>query len=163
MNSSNETRPAEGLRVVDLAVGMAPALVVRMLADAGAKVVRVPPPGGDPFYDVYPAYSVWKQNSSCASEDDLPSLLADADLCLIGGEDHPNLTWRHDPQQLCARNPRLIVVQIGNLDGKPSVDLLVQARLGLVYEQYNNRPVYIAARTPTYGAALTALLGPGLR
>jgi crotonobetainyl-CoA:carnitine CoA-transferase CaiB-like acyl-CoA transferase len=159
MNSSDEIRPAEGLRVVDLAVGMAPALVVRMLADAGAKVVRIPPPGGDPFYDVYPGYSVWKQDVSCASADDLPQLLADADLCVMGGEDHPNLAWRHDPYQLCARNPRLVAVQIGSLDGKPCVDLLVQARLGLVNEQYNDRPVYIAARTPTYGAALTALMG----
>jgi crotonobetainyl-CoA:carnitine CoA-transferase CaiB-like acyl-CoA transferase len=159
MSSDNPLRPAESLLVVDLGVGMAAALTVKMLADAGATVVRVPPPGGDPFYKVYPGYRIWKQGGRIAAQSELPDLLPTADLCIIGGEDHPDLSWNHDAERLCAAQSRLIVVHIGSLEDKPRVDLLVQARLGLVNEQYSNRPVYIAARTPTYGAALTAVLG----
>jgi crotonobetainyl-CoA:carnitine CoA-transferase CaiB-like acyl-CoA transferase len=154
-----DCRPAAGLRVIDLSVGMAPALVVRMLADAGAQITRISPPSGDPFFEIYPAYEHWKSHAALAELNDLPALAAAADVCIIGGEDFPDLDWSHDAQRISRENSRLIVVEIGTLHGGPAVDILVQARLGLVTEQLSDRPVYIAARTPTYGAALAAQLG----
>src|SRR5271168_500036 len=85
-----------GLEVVDLGFGMAAALVAKYLLEAGARVTRVEPPGGDPFYDHYPAYGVWRRGSridaaAARSETSLQALLATADVCIIGGEDHPAL------------------------------------------------------------------------
>ena len=47
--------PLEGIRVVDLSWGIAGPLGVLLLAEHGADVVKVEPPGGDPFraYDGY--------------------------------------------------------------------------------------------------------------
>jgi len=154
-----DCKPGLDLRVLDLGVGMPAALVVRMLLDAGAAVTRVEPPGGDPFTAVYPAYTHWKSGARLGSPDAVHDLIARADICIIGGEDFPGLEWRHNAESLAAENSRLIVVDLGSLSAAPKMDLLVQARLGLVNEIFTDRPVYLAARTPSYGAALTAQLG----
>jgi crotonobetainyl-CoA:carnitine CoA-transferase CaiB-like acyl-CoA transferase len=69
-------RLLEGIRVVDLA-GEAAALAGRILADLGADVVRVGPPL--PRLLVDEAWGVGKRR---AREDELPSLLADADVVI---------------------------------------------------------------------------------
>ena len=53
-----------GLKVIDLGVGMAPALVAKFLREGGADITRLEPPAGDPFYEVYPAYEVWRRGST---------------------------------------------------------------------------------------------------
>jgi crotonobetainyl-CoA:carnitine CoA-transferase CaiB-like acyl-CoA transferase len=159
LNQNHKCLPAAGLRVIDMSVGMSTALVVRMLADAGAHITCIAPPAGDPFHDIYPAYKHWKSSQASAQLTDLPHLASGADICLMGGEDFPGLEWRHDPEMLARMNSRLIVVHVGTLQGDTAVDLLVQARMGLINEQFSDRPICIAARTPTYGAALTAQLG----
>ena len=78
------------LKVVDLGLGMAAALVAKYLLEAGAHVTRVEPAAGDPFYDHYPAYGVWRRGSrldaaAARSEASLQALLTTADLCIIGG------------------------------------------------------------------------------
>jgi crotonobetainyl-CoA:carnitine CoA-transferase CaiB-like acyl-CoA transferase len=57
----------DGLTVVDLGVGMAAALIAKFLREAGAEVTRIEPGGGDPFYQVYPAYAVWRRGQTNAS------------------------------------------------------------------------------------------------
>jgi len=47
-----------GLRVLDLTAGMPGAIATMVLADAGADVLKVEPPDGDPFGDM-PAYHQW--------------------------------------------------------------------------------------------------------
>ena len=49
------------LQVVDLGLGMPAGLVTKFLREGGARITRVEPPAGDPFYGVYPAYKVWRQ------------------------------------------------------------------------------------------------------
>lgn len=161
----------QGLTVVDLAVGMTGALAAKFLAEMGASVVRVSPAGGDPFVKVYPAYSTWRHLETedwdaAASDERLEKLLAEADICLVGGEDYPGFEHRHDAHALSSRHPRLIVL---NITGYPdsaeqpgrAVDILVQARTGLVYELRDEKPLVLSYQPGIYGALIQGLIGVG--
>lgn len=153
----------EGVRVVDLGVGMAAALTARFLADMGASVARLEPGCGDPFYDIYPAYGVWRRGGARLDEAGLDAALHAADICITGGEDHPGLPPRRDPALLAAGRDRLIVFDLDayppatGLAGRPAVDGLVQARSGLAWEHYSDRPIRFAFPAPTYGAVMQGL------
>ena len=58
----------EGIRVVDLTQGMAGSLVTMILADYGAEVIRLEPPGGDPMWD-HPAYLLWQRGKKSVAVD----------------------------------------------------------------------------------------------
>jgi crotonobetainyl-CoA:carnitine CoA-transferase CaiB-like acyl-CoA transferase len=152
------------LKVMDLGVGMAAALVSKTMAMAGSKVRRLDPVGGDPFYDVYPAYRVWRECTVPIERGDLSQQLADADVCIVGGEDYPGLPEPVNVGELTRQYPRLVILKLsgyveGFAPGAPAVDLLVQARSGLVNEQYADRPLCFSLPVPTYGAALLGLAG----
>ena len=163
-------KPLDTLSVVDLGLGLSAALVTRMLADAGAEVRRIEPSAGDPFYELYPCYSVWRRDAhiskaATSAAAMAANALATADLCVVGGEDFPDLEWRMDVEELARLHPRLVILEIsgychGTLEAKaPAVDLLVQAYSGLVHEQYSDRPMVHALPAPSYGAALQGLVG----
>ena len=156
------------LTVVDLGVGMAAALVAKYLAELGAQVIRVEPPDGDPFAEIYPAYDVWRRGATrnaeaCNSPQHLETLLDGADICLIGGEDHPDVSRRSDGAELAARHSRLVVLDIegyiaGTQDaGRPATDLLVQARSGITREHFTDRPVPMSFSPANYGATFRGL------
>jgi crotonobetainyl-CoA:carnitine CoA-transferase CaiB-like acyl-CoA transferase len=44
----------DGLSVLDLSQGVAGALTSLLLAEQGADVVKVEPPGGDPYREIHP-------------------------------------------------------------------------------------------------------------
>ena len=52
--------PARGLLVIDMGAGMAAALVARLLAEYGARVVRPNSTDADAFDEVYPAHRIWR-------------------------------------------------------------------------------------------------------
>ncbi|WP_176593603.1 CoA transferase [Sphingobium sp. EM0848] len=152
----------KGLKVLDLGSGMAAALVAKFLADAGAEVWRVPPVGDVAYEALYPAYRTWHAGGHLCGMDDRETLLASADLCLIGGEDHPDVT----PFTVDASShPRLITIRIdGNPPdmegaGRPSSEFLAQALSGLAFEHYPDRPLAMAFAPANIGAAFQALLG----
>jgi crotonobetainyl-CoA:carnitine CoA-transferase CaiB-like acyl-CoA transferase len=158
----------DGIRVVDLGIGMAPALAAKYLAEAGAHVVRVEPEGGDPFYDQYPAYEVWRRGCECNSDarrdrSKLNELIAAADVCINGGEDYPGLARRHDSEAIAMANPRLVLLDIsghphGSEDAhSPSNEILAQARSGICYAQFSDRPLFMSFHPANYGAALQGL------
>jgi crotonobetainyl-CoA:carnitine CoA-transferase CaiB-like acyl-CoA transferase len=152
-----------GLKVIDAAFGMSAALASKLFVDLGATVTRVALDGGDPFDAVYPAHAFWREGQTTATPVEAEALLAEADVCVIGGEDYPGLTRAWRAADLALRHPRLIVVDLtGYIDGaeaRPAVDLLVQARTGLVNEQLPDRPVRFSMPLPSYGAALMAHVG----
>jgi crotonobetainyl-CoA:carnitine CoA-transferase CaiB-like acyl-CoA transferase len=158
------------LKVVDLGLGMAAALVAKFLRESGAAVTRVEPPGGDPFYGVYPAYEVWHRGSqrdeaAARTDERLHARLAEADICIVGGEDFPGVERRGDAAALQARHPRLVVLDIEGYPsstrhaGRPATDVLVQARSGLAFEHYTRRPLLMGFEPSSYGAALNGLAG----
>ena len=159
-----------GLKVVDLGVGMAAALIAKFLREAGAEVTRIEPGGGDPFYEVYPAYAVWRRGCKIERESANPrqrldEAVADADVCIIGGEDFPGLVRRRDAAAIRARHPRLVVLDIeGYPSGsrrasRPASDVLVQASSGLASEHYSKRPLLMGFEPTNYGATLHGLVG----
>jgi crotonobetainyl-CoA:carnitine CoA-transferase CaiB-like acyl-CoA transferase len=156
------TTAVQHLRVADFGLGLSAALVAKQFAELGATVSRIEPAAGDPFYDVYPAYRFWRCHTVLEPIERGTEILETADVCIIGGEDYPGLASPWDAQALSRQYPRLIVLQIvGYPDdpARPAVDLLVQARLGTVYEQFSQRPVAAGFPVPSYGAALQGLVG----
>lgn len=169
---SVQDKALDGLSVVDFGLGLPMALVARMLADLGARIRRVEPASGDPFYESYPAYEIWRRGEAITKAASLDAalaanadVLASADLCLIGGEAYPDLDWQTDIEALARRYPKLVILEItggahGEKDaGIPAVDLLMQAHTGLVHEQYSKRPMLYAVPAPSYGAALQGQIG----
>ncbi|MCA8094850.1 CoA transferase [Burkholderia anthina] len=155
---------AAELKVVDAGMGMAVALVAKHFAECGARVHRIEPEGGDPFDDVYPAYRTWRAGCTRHARAERDALLETADLLITGGEDYPGTELPLDDAALAQRYPRLVIVRIDGYAAGPSrthhaVDLLVQARTGLVFEQLEDRPIAFAMALPTYGAAMLAMIG----
>ncbi len=58
----------EGIRIVDLSQGMAGAVTTMILADFGAEVIRLEPPGGDPMWE-HPAYLLWNRGKKSVAPD----------------------------------------------------------------------------------------------
>jgi crotonobetainyl-CoA:carnitine CoA-transferase CaiB-like acyl-CoA transferase len=164
--------PLDNLLVMDFGLGLPGALVTRMLADAGAQIQRFEPSAGDPFYELYPCYSVWRRDAPISRAETLiaattltADMLATADVCVIGGEEFPGVDWKVDVDELARLHPRLVILEIAGYchhtpeAKEPAVDLLVQAYSGLVHEQFSDRPMLYAMPAPSYGAALQGLVG----
>ncbi|MFE7422228.1 CoA transferase [Rhodococcus sp. NPDC057529] len=150
------------LVVLDLGTGMAPALAVALLRSMGAQVTRIEPAGGDPFYEIYPAYRAWHAGSERIGADRLEEVARRADVCIVGGESHPEMPEPPAVADLAAANPRMVLVDFDSdamRAGHPVVDLLAQARTGICFEQYPDRAAVSAFPAPTYGAALLGLAG----
>ena len=138
----------EKIRVLDLSWGIAGPMATMLLADNGADVTKIEPPGGDPFRNQL-GYKVWQRGKRSAVLD----LKAAADkktfLALVQAADvlvesyAPGTTQKLgiDYPTLAKLNPRLIYCSItgygsGTADAKrPAYDALVQARTGLMWEQ----------------------------
>jgi len=118
--SAGSVSALDGVRVVDLTAGIAGAVATMLLADFGASVVRIEPPGGDPLRSL-PGWAAWsrgKQSATFSAEDGaaagaLADLLAGADLCVTSEVS----TQAVPPAVLAellaqAAGPRLIVLRM---------------------------------------------------
>jgi len=157
----------DGLRVLDLSWGIAGSLGVLMLAEQGADVVKVEPPGGDPFRG-YSGYAVWNRSRRSVTIDlkhpeglsAFTKLAADADVLVETFR--PGVTDRlgigYDT--LHAQNPRLVYTSCPaypeghRLAGKPGYDALVQAASGQQWEQPGWRlgPIFLHMPMPSMAA-----------
>lgn len=142
------------LRVIELADGLG-AYTGRILAELGAQVIKVEPPGGDPARRCGPrgpnggdslswiAWNVGKRGlsldlSTPADRDRLRTLIDEADILIQGGSDRL-ASMDLDYQALSATNPGLIFVVIapfaegGPLAGAPASDLTLLAMSGIMH------------------------------
>ncbi len=145
-----------GLKVVDLTRVLAGPLCTQMLADHGAQVVKVEPPGGDetrqlgpPFdLDGHAAYfsalnrgkrSISLDLSKPAGQEVLHRLLADADVLIENFRPGTMERWGLGYEQtLAAAYPRLVYCSVtgfgadGPLGGLPGYDAVLQALCGVM-------------------------------
>lgn len=136
------------LKVLDLSWGIAGPMTAMLLADNGAQVTKIEPPGGDPFRHQL-GYKVWNRGKRSAVLDlknagDKAAFLALAKSADILIESYaPGVAARLgiDYATLHALNPRLIYCSITGYgrdnenSDRPAYDALVAARTGLQWEQ----------------------------
>lgn len=113
-------RPLNGIRVVELSAGVAGPVAGMLLADYGADLVKVEPPGGDPARKL-PGFAMWGRNkqsvvleaATANGQKRLAELLAGADLCITSNLDqldaagvaNPGLVVLHMPPYLPGDTP----------------------------------------------------------
>jgi crotonobetainyl-CoA:carnitine CoA-transferase CaiB-like acyl-CoA transferase len=154
-------RILDGVRVIDCSEGMAGPVAALLLAEAGADVIKVERPGGDPARDSL-GFLTWNRSKRSVVLDlqeatgraALDSLLAEADVLIHGFGPTAAAALELDDETLGRRHPHLITSAVlgwpaghPSADG-PSDDLLVSARLGLCDEQQGYRPGPIYLRFP---------------
>ncbi|WMD20002.1 CoA transferase [Achromobacter seleniivolatilans] len=154
-----EARPQgalEGIRVIDLSRVLAGPLCTQMLADQGADVIKVEPPGGDETRTLGPpvnadgdaAYftavnrgkrAIALDLSLAGGRDTLLTLLEDADILVENFLPGTMAKWGLDYEtDLKHRFPHLIYCAIsgfgddGPLGGLPGYDAILQAMCGLM-------------------------------
>jgi crotonobetainyl-CoA:carnitine CoA-transferase CaiB-like acyl-CoA transferase len=104
-----------GLRVIEVGGGIAGPIAAMLLADAGAEVVKVEPPAGDPAR-ADPGFAAWNRGkrsivadlSSAAGRSRLDSLLPGADVLVAGCSGRALAGWRLEPAATTAAHARLV-------------------------------------------------------
>jgi crotonobetainyl-CoA:carnitine CoA-transferase CaiB-like acyl-CoA transferase len=167
----------DGVRVLDLSWGIAGSLGVLFLAEQGADVIKVEPPGGDPFRE-YSGYAVWNRSRRSVTIDLKKTEGRDAFHRLADGADVVVETFRPGVMDrlgvgfdvLHERNPRLVYCSCPaypeghRLAHRPGYDALVQASSGQQWEQPGWRlgPIFLHMPMPSMGAMFlvpTGILG----
>ena len=164
-----------GLRVIDMSFGIPGPVAAMFLAEAGADVVKVEPPSGDPMRTASPGFLTWNRSKrgvvldlhEKADRRALDRLLEGADVLIHGLR--PSVARRHglDDAALRARFPGLIITCVlgypsGHSDAeRPGYEALVAARIGLMDEQKAHRdgPIFYRLPIASWGAAYLAAIG----
>jgi crotonobetainyl-CoA:carnitine CoA-transferase CaiB-like acyl-CoA transferase len=166
--------PLRGLRVVDLSTGLAGPRASGMLADYGADVIWVEPPGGAPRRDElrveYAVFNRGKRSVELDVREDGPDrdrLLADADVLIESWAPGTAAGFGLDRASLHARYPALVHCSITGFgaDGAyrdvPARESLVHALIGTMGEQVGHRdgPIYEGLPFASIGAGYLGVLG----
>jgi crotonobetainyl-CoA:carnitine CoA-transferase CaiB-like acyl-CoA transferase len=167
---------ADGLRVIEIGESIAAALAGMVLADHGADVLMVDPPGGSRLRRL-PAFTMWGRGKKSvtldletdAARDTLHELASGADVVITALQPASADRLGIDGERLTASNPRLIHCEITGFGrGHPLSEVaghegVVVARGGRAHEFAvlfaGERPAFPAVPIATYGAAMLALQG----
>jgi len=163
----------QGIRVVDLTQGMAGGLVTMILADYGAEVIRLEPPGGDPMWD-HPAYLLWQRGKksvaldwdSATGREQAQQLLQGADIFIESLRPGEAARLGLHYAEMQAANPALIYHslapfgQTGPYNHFKPYDGIVNAKSGRMRDQVGwqrNRPTFRAVNDLSYHTAMFTL------
>jgi crotonobetainyl-CoA:carnitine CoA-transferase CaiB-like acyl-CoA transferase len=166
----------DGLSVVDFSWGRAGPFASGQLADHGADVVKVEPPGGDP-YAPFVARAAYDRGKRSIVVDLTAVEGREIALGLVDGADVVLESWRPGVAErlglgypeLSARWPRLVYCSItaagteGDDVDRAGYESLVAARTGLMADrlQPGGEPVYPGVPLAGMGAGLLAVIGIG--
>jgi crotonobetainyl-CoA:carnitine CoA-transferase CaiB-like acyl-CoA transferase len=164
----------EGVTILDLTRGVAGPLGVLLLAEHGADVIKVEPPGGDPNRS-RPEYRVWNRSRRSVtldlkSPEDKEQFLALAARADVVVEDFAPGTMERlglDYASLEPTCPRLVYLSVpaypsaSRHAARPGWDALVQARSGLQYEQpgWREGPIFLHSPLPSVAAGYLVPIG----
>jgi crotonobetainyl-CoA:carnitine CoA-transferase CaiB-like acyl-CoA transferase len=137
----------DGIEVLDLSWGIGGPMTGMLLADHGARVTKIEPPGGDPTR-AFSGAQVWHRGKRSAvldlhdptDRDRLVALATRADVLVESYSPGTTTELGIDFDTLHARNPRLVYCSItaygddGRHSGRPGYDALVAARTGHQWE-----------------------------
>jgi crotonobetainyl-CoA:carnitine CoA-transferase CaiB-like acyl-CoA transferase len=158
----------DGVRILDLTWGMAGPAGILLLAEHGADVIKVEPPGGDPYRD-YSGHRVWNRSRRSVAIDLKTDAGRERFIDLLGTADvlaesfAPGVMARLglDYDAVADRFPHLIYCSVpaypsdSRHAGRPGWDALVQARSGQQFEQQAWRPgpAFLASPLPSIAAS----------
>src|SRR5262249_3774419 len=168
------TGPLNGLVVVDTSWGMPCDIAGMVLADYGARVIKVERPGGEleagRTLRKTLGRNKWSVQADLTTADGtqrLHQLLSGADVFIESfgagraealGLDYPALHQQY---------PELVYLSVsgygtdGPLTDRPGYEALLEARMGLMAEQRAHRdgPIFLGHPTVAYGTAFLAVIG----
>jgi len=163
-----------GIRIVDLSDGIAGPTATMLLAEAGAEVVLVEPPGGNSSRTL-PGFRTWNRSKQSLVADlqqpdgraRLRELLVGADVLVHSYGPSRAAQLGLDDATLSVSHPRLIVCSVlawpvnHPLADSPIDDLLTLARMGVLDEQQGRRdgPIYVRFPLGSWGATWLAAIG----
>jgi crotonobetainyl-CoA:carnitine CoA-transferase CaiB-like acyl-CoA transferase len=166
----------EGVRIVDATTGPVGGVATMVLADFGADVVKVEPPGGDRFRSLAAA-PLWLRGKRSVTADlhtptglaVLHELVASADVLVVGGPPSRARRWGVDADAAIERQPHLVHCSItgwgpvGPLAEVPGYEGAVSALSGrmMAFERQLRRggPVFTAVPVANHVAAQGAVQG----
>ena len=168
--------PCTGLTVLDFSLGMPGAICTLVMADYGAEVIKVEPPGGDPFR-FQPAWISWNRGKkgivldldTAEGRQQALRLIGEADVLVESFRPGDMAGWGLSYENLSRLYPRLIYCSItgfgqqGPLCRVKGYEGIVAAKAGrmLNLQGQPNRdgPVYSAVPTGSWHASQAALRG----
>ena len=167
-----------GLNVIEMGAGSIAASITGMvLADAGARVIKLEPPEGDRLRTAMPSgFLVWNRGKESlvadlrtpAGQDTLRALASNADVIIEGFSPGTTKGWGVHADALCAANPRLIHCAItgfgaaGPYARLKGYDALVCAKAGLFARGgYGHRDgaIFFPVHWGSFGAGLQSAAG----
>ena len=183
MENATPFGPLAGLKVVEMGQLIAGPFAAKTLADFGADVVKIEPPGaGDPLRNwrlLKNGTSVWWQVQSrnkrsialdlkqAEAQDIVRKLAGEADVLIENFRPGALEGWNLDPQQLIALNPRLVVLRIsgygqtGPYRDRPGFGVVGEAMGGLRHlsGEPGRPPVRVGVSIGDTLAALHGVIG----
>lgn len=172
---SSARQVLDGIRVLDFSSGPAGGLATTVLADFGADVVKIEPPGGDRFRAL-PGSPLWLRGKRSVvldlkygnSRSQAQKLAESADVVLISGPAARGAAFGIDGDTLLARNSRLVHASITPWGPKgpyveiPGYEGVVAAKAGRMAGfdlQLGRGPLFSAVQVATHVASQAAVQG----
>jgi len=143
----HSTEFLDGVLIVTMAQNVPAPLAAMRMKQAGARVIKIEPPTGDPLLELSPAWHAEMHAGISIERLDLKAdagrervrvLLSDADVFITSQRPSSLTSLGLDPQTLRARFPRLRMLRIvGSVrePERPGHDLTYQAQCGLLGDE----------------------------